>query len=75
MAAAKPKKISKSNGEVFRDLIERNDLTIAEAAKLLRRPIKTLENWLSSPRAINHRKMHDDTLEIFRIRLREKTNG
>lgn len=72
MAATKPRRVRKTNGQQFRALLEQHGITTARAAEILRRPERTIERWITDPDTSNYRKMHDDTLEIFRIRLKDE---
>jgi hypothetical protein len=69
--AVRPRKVPKTNGEIFRALLKSSGMTVAEAAEILRRPLRTTERWVQAPGAASYRRMHDDTLEVFRLRLAE----
>jgi hypothetical protein len=67
----KPRKLvaKKTNGQIFRALLKANDMTIPEAAALLKRQPRTVEKWLQDANTSSHRRMRDDTLEVFKMRL------
>ena len=71
----KPKRVRKTNGEIFRALLNENGITLTEAAAMMKKADRTVERWIADPDTTNYRKMSDDALEIFRIRLERRANG